>query len=70
MGSATTFKVVMVSLANKTVQVSEAREMDRNELLVQQNARVSVLLHLGDRDMADLKQGKQVTLDDILLRLA
>jgi hypothetical protein len=44
--------------------------MDRNELLVQQNARVSVLLHLGDRDMADLKQGKQVTLEDILLRLA
>lgn len=70
MGSTSSFKVVMVSLANKTVQISEAREMDRNDLLIQQNARVSLLLHLGDRDMTDLKQGKQVTLDDILLRLA
>lgn len=69
MGSTSSFKVVMVSLANKTVQISEAREMDRNELLIQQNARVSLLLHLGDRDMTDLKQGRQVTLDDILLRL-
>lgn len=68
MPSATTFRVVMVSLANKTINVAEARVMDRGELLVQQNPRVSLLLHLGDKDMADLTSGKQVTLDDLILK--
>lgn len=68
MPSATTFRVVMVSLANKTINVAEARVMDRGELLVQQNPRVSLLLHLGDKDMGDLTSGKQVTLDDLMLK--
>ena len=68
MPSATTFRVVMVSLANKTINVAEARMMDRGELLVQQNPRVSLLLHLGDKDMSDLMSGKQITLDDLMLK--
>ena len=55
-------------MANKTISVVDARVMDRCELLVQQNARVSLLLHLDDRDMADLMSGKQVTLEDMLLK--
>ncbi|TXH09076.1 MAG: hypothetical protein E6R04_09355 [Spirochaetes bacterium] len=68
MQSATTFKVAMASLANKTISVVDARVMDHCELLIQQNARVSLLLHLDDRDMADLMSGKQVTLEDLLLK--